>query len=339
MSSTHRRRSGGGTSSFPPPPPSNLFPSSKSDLFQLLAVVATASAVAYSFNIIFAYYNKLPKPFCHSNVDFDFFITDDCEPCPSYGVCHDGKLECVSGYRKHGKQCVEDGEINEAAMRLTKLVEANLCEAYAQHLCGGPSVVWASENEVWNLLDQMEKYGLDESSFNYAKERAIGSIGSTMETRIDDKRLKGFKCPESLVEHYKQFSCQVQQYITEHALLLISVCALFGGCMLILLKVLRSYYLSVKAEELYGKVCNILEEISRSIGGEGEPWVVASWLRDHLLSPKERKDPLLWKKVEELIQEDTRVDRYPRLVKGESKVVWEWQGVVISTNFSVDQVL
>ena len=31
-------------------------------------------------------------------------------------------------------------------------------------------------------------------------------------------------------------------------------------------------------------------------------------------------------KVEELVQEDSRVDRYPKLVKGESKVVWEWQG-------------
>lgn len=30
--------------------------------------------------------------------------------------------------------------------------------------------------------------------------------------------------------------------------------------------------------------------------------------------------------VEELVQDDSRVDRYPKLVKGESKVVWEWQG-------------
>lgn len=30
---------------------------------------------------------------------------------------------------------------------------------------------------------------------------------------------------------------------------------------------------------------------------EGESWVVASRLRDHLLSPKERKNSALWKKV------------------------------------------
>lgn len=32
--------------------------------------------------------------------------------------------------------------------------------------------------------------------------------------------------------------------------------------------------------------------------------------------------------VEELVQEDSRVDQYPKLVKGESKVVWEWQGTI-----------
>lgn len=36
---------------------------------------------------------------------------------------------------------------------------------------------------------------------------------------------------------------------------------------------------------------------SNSINGEREPWVVASRLRDHLILPRERKDPVLWKKV------------------------------------------
>lgn len=36
---------------------------------------------------------------------------------------------------------------------------------------------------------------------------------------------------------------------------------------------------------------------SKNVDGEGESWVVASWLRDHLLLPRERKDPQLWKKV------------------------------------------
>lgn len=37
--------------------------------------------------------------------------------------------------------------------------------------------------------------------------------------------------------------------------------------------------------------------MSKRGNGETEPWVVASRLRDHLLLPKERKDPLIWRKV------------------------------------------
>lgn len=29
--------------------------------------------------------------------------------------------------------------------------------------------------------------------------------------------------------------------------------------------------------------------------------------------------------VEELVKEDSRLDRYPKMLKGEPKVVWEWQ--------------
>lgn len=48
------------------------------------------------------------------------------------------------------------------------------------------------------------------------------------------------------------------------------------------------------------QVCEILEDnaINAKIGNsECEPWVVTSWLRDHLLSTRERRNALLWKKV------------------------------------------
>jgi hypothetical protein len=80
---------------------------------------------------------------------------------------------------------------------------------------------------------------------------------------------------------------------------------------------------------LIHKVCDFLEEnavASNSAETSNcEPWVIASWLRDYLLLPRERRDPLLWTKVEELIKEDSRIDRYEKLLKGEKKVVWEWQ--------------
>lgn len=45
---------------------------------------------------------------------------DDCEPCPSHGECHQGELDCAHGYRKLGRSCVEDGDINETARKLVR---------------------------------------------------------------------------------------------------------------------------------------------------------------------------------------------------------------------------
>lgn len=86
--------------------------------------------------------------------------------------------------------------------------------------------------------------------------------------------------------------------------------------------------MSKRAEQLYEQVCEILEDnaINSKIGNsECEPWVVTSWLRDHLLVTRERRNTLLWNKVEGLILEDSRIDQYPKVIKGESKVVLEWQ--------------
>ncbi|KAK2985043.1 hypothetical protein RJ640_016963 [Escallonia rubra] len=258
-------------------------------------------------------------------------VTDVCEPCPSNGVCHEGKLDCLRGYRKLGKSCVEDGDIDETAKKLAKLIEIRLCEAYAQYLCEGVGTAWVGEEELWNRLDEfklVERFGLADAKFMHAKERAVETIDKLLETRPTNIGIKELKCPELLVERYKPITCRIRQWIAKHALVLVPICALLLGCTLILFRIRQRHYLSARAEHLYNKVCDILEEnalVSRSVKGEGEPWVVASWLRDDLLLPRERRDPSLWKKVEELVQEDSRLDQYPKMVKGELKVVWEWQ--------------
>lgn len=47
-----------------------------------------------------------------------FIFTEVCDPCPSHGICYEGKLECTSGYTRHGRSCLEDGSINEMAKNL-----------------------------------------------------------------------------------------------------------------------------------------------------------------------------------------------------------------------------
>ncbi|XWS49616.1 hypothetical protein CRYUN_Cryun12cG0018300 [Craigia yunnanensis] len=184
-------------------------------------------------------------------------ILDSCEPCPSNGECYQGKLECIHGYRRHGKLCVEDRDINETAKKLSKWLEVRLCEAYAQVLCYGTGTVWVREPDIWNDLDGHELM------------------------------IREFKCPGSLAEYYKPLICHIRQLISKHALIIASVS--YRMCNDVLES--QKIYLSARVEELYHQVCDMLEENAlrlKSINGGSESWVVASWLRDHLLLPRER---------------------------------------------------
>ncbi|KAL3656133.1 hypothetical protein CASFOL_000529 [Castilleja foliolosa] len=323
------------------PPLLNSLPSSKSDFIRLFVVVSIATAVAAACNLLVSSLNQPPKPFCETTTsDPDYPLpaaSDYCVPCPINGLCSDGNLKCGHGYKKHGKLCLEDGDINKEAEKISNWAQVHICEAYAQLSCTGTGKCWVSEGELLNNLNEYktrDSDGMDEAVYMSAKQKALETIRSVLETRTDNHGVEEFKCPELLLNHYKPLSCIVRQWIVSHALLSVSTFSMFLGCILIASRAYRRHHLSVRSEQLYHElpsemmVCDILEEKpsrSRSISGESENFVVASWLRDHLLSPIERKDPFLWRKVEELVQEDSRVDQYPKLVNGEAKIVWEWQ--------------
>ncbi|KAK1306350.1 hypothetical protein QJS10_CPA10g01093 [Acorus calamus] len=317
-------------------PSESLYPS-REDLWSLLAVVAIAASVIVACNFVIGVLNRKPKPFCDSvgessNADS---LSDFCEPCPKNGVCSDGELECVHGYKKLGRTCVEDGEINQTAKKLSEQIELRLCQSHAQHLCEGTGAIWFQEVDILKELDEqmlMGNSGLTKEIFIYAKQRAMGIIESSLEVQISDG-VKLLKCPEQLAVLYRPRLCCIRQWIHRNALIILPLPFLLIILMKLLRKIRRSRYLSTRAEELYEQVCDTLEEnamSSKTTSGERECWVVASQLRDHLLLPKERKDAVLWKKVEELIQEDSRIDQYPKLIKGESKIVFEWQASLSS---------
>ncbi|XP_021908280.1 uncharacterized protein LOC110822459 isoform X3 [Carica papaya] len=321
------------SSSFPSSimePPASLFPS-KGELLRLIPVLAIAYSVAFACHFVLNFINTSPKPFCNSNVDYVDSVSDFCQPCPSNGECYEGKLICAHGYRKLGSLCVEDGDINETAKQLSKQIEVRLCSAYAQVLCTGIGSIWILEDAIWKDLDWSDlkvNTEPDSAIYQHVRNRTVENVSKFLEMRTNSNGTKELKCPDLLVEHYKPLACCIRQWISKHVFIIFPVCTLLVGCTLVLQRVSRRRYLSTRVEELYHQVCDTLEEnalTSKSRGGEFEPWVVASRLRDHLLLPRERKDVELWKKVEDLVQEDSRVDRHPKIVKGESKVVWEWQ--------------
>ncbi|XP_043694084.1 uncharacterized protein LOC122644763 [Telopea speciosissima] len=315
-------------------PPPGFFPS-KEEFLRLLVVISIAVSVSMACNFTVDFLNRQPKLFCDSDQTSEDALSDYCEPCPDNGECFNGKLECVRGYKKLGRLCIEDGEISQTAKKLSEWVKQHVCEAHAQFLCDGTGTIWVQEVDIWKEIDggKLHRiFDLNNDTFQYTKQKVLETIRSSLEMREDFQGIKELKCPDWLAEQYKPLLCYIRQWISKHALILVPVSTVLIGFITLsaslVRRVRRSRYLTTRAEQLYQQVCDILEETAittKSVTGQGEPWVVASRLRDHLLLPRERKDPMLWRKVEEFVQEDSRVDQYPKLVKGDSKVVWEWQ--------------
>ncbi|KAG7536175.1 Man1/Src1 C-terminal [Arabidopsis suecica] len=311
-------------------PPQSFFPS-KEEFFRLLKVLLVACAVAFTCNFLAKSLSSNPtKSFCDSNFDSIDSDLDFCEPCPINGECYQGKLKCNLGYKKQRNLCVEDGEINESTKKLVGYFERKVCEAYAHNECYGTGAIWVPENDVWKeLRSNSFLNNFDESAYNFLKGKAVEGVTELLEKRTNSNGIDELKCPESVARSYKPLTCRMRQWLLRHILIISSACAMLVGSAILRRKIQRKRYFSKRVEELYDQVCDFLEEnavASNSADTSNcEPWVIASWLRDYLLLPRERRDPLLWLKVEELIKEDSRIDQCPKVVKGEQKVVYEWQ--------------
>ncbi|XP_074575916.1 uncharacterized protein LOC141832322 [Curcuma longa] len=311
-------------------PSASIFPS-KADLLRLLAVVAIAASVAAACNYAVYLLNRRDKPFCDSIEGSYDHENGLCEPCPYHGWCSSGSLECVHGFKKQGRKCIEDGVINQTAKKALDLLEEHICKAYGQVLCNLPGKIWFQEAEIKDIIEDhitWSSFDLKSDASNFIKDMVMEAVESVLETKATYNRSKEYKCPDMLAEFRKPLRCRINQWIYKHAGILLAIFGLLVGLAKFSLNVYQKRKLTHRAEQLYEQVCEILQENAmRAMSGEnkGEHWVVASWLRDHLLLPRERKHTILWKKVEDLIMEDSRIDQYPKLIKGESKVVLEWQ--------------
>ncbi|KAK8950455.1 hypothetical protein KSP40_PGU010880 [Platanthera guangdongensis] len=308
-------------------PSPGLFPS-RGEILKLLLVVLIAGFVAVAFNLVSGVLNRRTKSFCDSGDSSP--ALEICEPCPEKGWCSNGKLKCMLGYETQGRQCVENGKLYRTAKKLAKAVEDDVCGSYAQVLCTRAGKIWFEEGDVMKIMDEhkaREDVRFEDDTFILAIHKALETSEVSLETKENSHGSKEYKCPELLAKLHRPLDCCIRQWLYRHSLLvtcgfIIVVCLMRFSWI-----VHRKQIVSMRAEKLYEEVCEILEDsaINARTKNDGDPWLVSSWVRDHLLLPRERKDSTLWMKVEELIQEDSRIYKYPKLVKGESKIVLEWQ--------------
>lgn len=306
-------------------PPPGLFPTGAHDFLRLLAVLAIAAAAAAACSLL----SRRPNPFCDSQQHYDPAY-DSCEPCPQNGRCVHGKLECLQGFKKYGKICVEDGLLTQTANKISDLLRLTICDEHARALCGQSGKILFQQLDISNLADDLlskDHAHLSDDGIKLVKDRVLESAHGFLEMVPTYNKVEA-KCPELVAELHRPLSCQVRQWIFRNIISVVTSCILFAALLWILWSIYHRRAFSKRAEQIYEQVCEILEDnaMNAKIGNsECEPWVVTSWLRDHLLVTRERRNAVLWKKVEELILEDSRIDQYQKVIKGESKVVFEWQ--------------
>ncbi|XP_024531141.1 uncharacterized protein LOC112346419 [Selaginella moellendorffii] len=288
--------------------------------WQLIAILVVAVIVAASTLKICSWIGGLYLPFCDTNSG----SFENCIPCPEHGICKYGQLECLTGFRRRGKHCVEDSLIEKSAEKLAGLMMDHICTINGQSVCDGGTTVWLSEGEILDAMTPVTSK-LQGPTLWLVQEKAIGIASHWLETKIHGVRV--FCCPADLVDAYKPFGCRLREWLFKNFLkLLMTIPVLYVSASFVI-KYWRYKSRLNRAEELYAQVCEALEAKATQLGSSpgSERWIVASRLRDHLLRPSERRNRALWLEVERLVLEDSRIDQHPKLVRGESRIVWEWQ--------------
>ncbi|XP_021306556.1 uncharacterized protein LOC8081569 isoform X4 [Sorghum bicolor] len=263
-------------------PPPGLFPA-REDLVRLLAVICIAAAAAAACSVL----NRRPEPFCDSPQSPDDYAdgTDSCQPCPLNGRCVDGELECVQGFKRQDKACIEDGLLSQTANKISELLQLWICNQHARALCGQPAEILFQQHDVSNAIDELlskTPAGLTEAGIQLVKTRVLESSQDFFDTTFTSNKVKVFKCPELVAELHMPLACRVRQWISRNTICVATFCILLAALLWILWIIYRRRALSNRAEQIY-------------------------------------------EQVEELILEDSRIDQYPKVIKGESKVVYEWQ--------------
>ncbi|KAI5082124.1 hypothetical protein GOP47_0001867 [Adiantum capillus-veneris] len=292
-------------------------------LLQFAAVVVVAAVVAF-LGITFVEWRKRQSlPFC------DPYQSESCLPCPENARCIGGDMECSSGFNRHGKFCVRDRDIEKSVKAIEEFIVQKVCGHYTLPFCKqiGPEQLTVLEaTQLLENVKLVEVLSINPETFKLAGQQGLETAKNRLIRTQNVQGLLELQCPTDLLEYYKPYWCRAQEWILSHYSTLLILIPLMILPVIVLRGAYRNRKVSKRAEQLYVQVCEALEEKSRNNASGNEKWIVASHLRDHLLTLRERQYNAVWHAVEQMVCKDSRIDQYPKLVKGESKVVWEWQG-------------
>ncbi|KAK3150188.1 hypothetical protein QOZ80_3AG0229970 [Eleusine coracana subsp. coracana] len=196
-------------------PPPGLFPAGD-DLLRLIFVLSIAAAVATLCSLL----NRRPQSFCDSSQSLDATDYDDaydsCEPCPHNGRCVDGELECIQGFKRYGRKCVEDGVLSQTANKISELLQRRICVQHARAICGKPAKILFQMHDISNMVDELlskNSAALTDDGIKLVKVRVLESLQGLLDTSLTFDKVEAFKCPELVAEFHVPLACQIRQWI------------------------------------------------------------------------------------------------------------------------------
>eukprot|EP00252_Welwitschia_mirabilis_P001728 TRINITY_DN11656_c0_g1_i2.p1 TRINITY_DN11656_c0_g1~~TRINITY_DN11656_c0_g1_i2.p1 ORF type:complete len:405 (-),score=83.85 TRINITY_DN11656_c0_g1_i2:68-1282(-) len=290
---------------------------SRDQVIQFVGILVVAVLAGTSFSRAMKWSSNYFKPFCDTYAPSQH-LSDSCLPCPENGICKEGSLQCHVGFKRSGRYCTEDTEIEKKSLKLAKWFEEFACGSYAQSFCNGAGKHWLHDKDFRTELEKQHLellLNINAAELALVEEKAMERIRRVFERETLFNGSEKFKCPDVLAARYKSCGCRLREWIRVHYIAFLTA------------TVVKRRFIK-RAEQLYQQVCEVLEEkatMERLKGDKGEPWVISSLIRDYLLLPTERKNMALWKQIEQFIREDTRIDQYPKLIRGETRNVLEWQ--------------
>ncbi|GJD09379.1 hypothetical protein Gasu2_36360 [Galdieria sulphuraria] len=275
----------------------------------------------------------LALPFCDSN---NSKVLEDCRPCPSHGTCSAGELTCDHGFIESAGKCVEDKTFSVVTKDTKNRIEAILRKRAGMSLCGTGEVQKEMDSAQLRkavLLSFGTKLPLEEIRFNRAFTEAFYTIVN------DSVSSDEFECREEGERIWCQalhpslsLSCRLRFFVLqEWWKLLITMSILIG--------ISRLYFWFRLRRWIDKQVKTVTEEVYRQLTASSQltsplserKKVVVTRLRDDLLHDQSllKWKDVIWRKVVERVDSDSRVQKRREIVNDLPQLVWEWHDKIV----------
>ncbi|GJQ09573.1 hypothetical protein GpartN1_g1364.t1 [Galdieria partita] len=306
-------------------------PEPKSSRFKLLSITILAVGIFFAFT----YYSPNSQlPFCDSN---DLKVADDCRPCPTHGTCSAGELICDQGFIEFGGKCVEDKKFSVVAKDIKNRLEHILRKRAGMVLCGTATVQKEMDNaQLYKeiLLSFGNKLPLDETRFVRAFTEAFYSIVN------DSGSLDKFECRQEgeilwcqALQPILPLSCRLKFFVLQEWWKILLTASLIIGVSRLYFWFRWRRWIEKQSKTITEEVYRQLTESSQLTSPVREKKkVVVTRLRDDLLHDQSllKWKDVIWRKVVERINNDSRVLKRREIVNDLPQLVWEWHDKLVS---------